>query len=78
MLYRHNRTGVLYRTLFNAFDVERQCPSIVYVQVSTGAIFVREEKDFEEKFTFVGDAQAEIVPKDKNQTEMAFDADKAN
>lgn len=70
MLYRHNRTGVLYRTLFDAFDTERQKPTIIYVQVSTGAIFTRDAEDFEAKFTYVGNAQDEIVPKDKNQTEM--------
>lgn len=64
MLFTHNRTGIHYRTLFKAFDTERQCPSIVYMQLTTGAIFVRDEKDFDQKFTPLGDPQKNIVPHD--------------
>jgi hypothetical protein len=64
MLFTHNRTGVQYRTLFKAFDTERQCPSIVYMQLTTGAIFVRDEKDFDQKFTPLGDPQKNIIPHD--------------
>lgn len=70
MLYTHNKTGVQYRTLFKAFDTERQCPSVVYMQVATGAIFVRDEKDFAFKFTQIGDPQQNIVPHERGPEQV--------
>ena len=70
MLYQHKRTGDLYRFLLESFSTERQTPTAVYMQISTGAIFDREMKFFMENFNPYGDPQHEIVPKDKNQTEL--------
>lgn len=73
MLYLHKKTGVTYRKLFDAFDVVRQVPMVVYVQITTGAIFTREADAFQTNFDYVGDAQLEIVPRDKNQEEMKLE-----
>jgi len=73
MLYLHKRTNTMYRKLLDAFDVQRQVPMVVYMQLGTGAIFTREADAFEQNFEFKGDAQNEIVPRNKNQGEMNFD-----
>lgn len=73
MLYTHNKSGVQYRTLFKAFDTERQCPSIVYMQIATGAIFVRDEQDFTVKFTPIGDPQKDIVPHERGPEQVFRD-----
>jgi hypothetical protein len=74
MLYLHKRTNTMYRKLLDAFDVERQVPMVVYTQLGTGAVFTREADAFAENFEFKGDAQSEIVPRNKNQTELPLDA----
>ncbi len=63
MIYRHKRTGVLYRLLVDSFSVERQASSMVYVSLETGQVFDRDSKKFAENFEFVSDAQRAIKPK---------------
>ncbi len=63
MIYRHKRSGTLYRKLLDSFSVERQEASVVYVSVETGEVFDRGAARFAENFEFVRDAQAGIVPK---------------
>jgi hypothetical protein len=63
MIYRHKRSGGLYRLLIDSFSVERQANSMVYVSLETGQVFDRDSKRFAENFEYVSDAQAGIVPK---------------
>lgn len=74
MMYLHNRTGVKYCSLFEAFDVERQRPVMIYMSVegdNQGAIFSRDKEAFMENFRSLGFPQHQIVPKDINQHEMS-------
>lgn len=62
MIYKHIRTGGLYRKLFESYSVERQKPSVVYLQLETGDIFDRDAEMFGQNFEFVKESQ-HIVPK---------------
>jgi hypothetical protein len=62
MLFKHKRTGDLYRKLAVSFSVERQKASVVYVGLATGAIFDRDAAKFCENFEYVSDPNEEIVP----------------
>ena len=63
MIYRHKRSGDLYRKLADSFSVERQAPSVVYVSLVEGIVFDRGAKKFAENFEFVRDAQEAVTPK---------------
>lgn len=64
MLYRHTESGVMYRVLFEVFDVQAQRASVVYVQVETGFAFVRDKEIFMQRFTLIdADPQSRIAPK---------------
>ena len=64
MIYRHKRTGGLYRLLLDSFSVERQAATMVYASLETGQVFDRDSRKFAENFEFVRDAQAGIAPKE--------------
>ena len=64
MIYRHKRSGGLYRLLVDSFSVERQAHSMVYVSLETGQVFDRDSKRFAENFEFVCNAQEGIAPKE--------------
>lgn len=64
MIYKHIRTGVLYRLLYSSFSVERQKQSCVYISLENGAIFDRDAEKFRENFIYMGDAQTKILPKE--------------
>ena len=70
MIYKHLRTGVMYRKLIESFSVERQCHSVVYIRLKTGEVFDRDADKFGENFVFINDPQTEIEPRNLNQTEM--------
>ena len=63
MIFKHKRTGVLYRKLLESFSVERQCKSIVYMGLETGEIFDRDADKFKENFHYLSNPQEYIVPK---------------
>lgn len=63
MIYKHIRTGDLYRVIILSFSVERQKPTVVYMSLTTGAMFDRNKENFDQNFEFVSDPQAAIVPK---------------
>lgn len=64
MIYKHKRTGDLYRLLLISFSVERQRESVVYMSLSTGSIFDRDGLKFNENFEFVEHSQTKIIPKE--------------
>lgn len=64
MIYKHKRTGVLYRRLMDAFQVESQKHSVVYVSMETGQVFCRELGKFMENFDFIVDPQCVIEAKE--------------
>lgn len=51
MIFRHNITGMLYLYLLGSYNVKLQEPEIVYIELETGRIYSRGEKDFHEKFS---------------------------
>ncbi len=65
MIYKHIKSGKLYRMLFKSFSVERQEVSVVYVQVDTGYTFDRDWSAFQTDFILVDDSpQFNIIPND--------------
>jgi hypothetical protein len=64
--YRHKRTGITYRLLFSSFSVERQRPSVVYVDPE-GRIFDRDAEKFGANFELIGDSQDTILPKQHHE-----------
>ena len=62
MIFRHKRTGLLYRVIAESFSVERQAASVVYISLLTGQIFDRDAERFAENFTHEGETQSKIVP----------------
>ena len=67
MIYKHTRTGILYRWMFESFDTATQNPQAVYVSLKTGQIFNRDVKIFDENFEFVEDCQSKIQAYDKGR-----------
>ena len=63
-IFKHKRTGILYRKLLESFSVERQCKSVVYMGLETGEIFDRDADKFKENFQYITNPQEHIVPKD--------------
>ena len=63
MIFKHKRTGKLYKKLLESFDTERQEHHVVYLQIDTGYIFNREKTIFANNFECM-DAmpQCEIIP----------------
>ncbi len=67
-LYKHRRTGVLYRTLFSSFDVCTQEHQWVYISIKTGEIFNRSQIKFAENFELIeANPQGKIIPKDPHE-----------
>lgn len=66
MLVKHH-DGDIYRVLFDAFDVQTQRPTVVYMALEGGALFVRDKEIFDHKFTVLGDPQENIKPKPSKQ-----------
>ena len=64
MIFKHKRTGILYRKLLDSFSVERQCKSVVYMGLETGEIFDRDADKFKENFQYISNPQDQITPKD--------------
>lgn len=64
MNYRHKRTSVIYRRLFESYDVEKQELHVIYINPE-GQIFNRSLAVFNENFEPVNDPQGEIKPKKK-------------
>lgn len=62
MIYRHKRTGELYRKLLNYWDVATQSDYTLYTSLGTGAIFGRATDIFSTNFEYVLDVQSKIVP----------------
>lgn len=62
MLYIHKRTENVYRVICEAFDVQEQRPSIVYIALESGAIFCRDKEIFENNFAPIGNPQEDIEP----------------
>ncbi len=63
MIYKHIRTGVDYRHIAEAFDVQTQRPSIVYVSLKNGQMFVRDREIFNRHFQVINlDPQSDIAP----------------
>jgi len=61
-LYRHKRSGDLYRKLADSFSVERQRSSVIYIGLARGEVFDRDADRFNENFEYVCDPQAGIKP----------------
>lgn len=66
MIFKHKRTGILYRKLLESFSVERQCKSVIYMGLETGEIFDRDADKFKENFHYLSNPQDSIVPKDSS------------
>lgn len=65
MIFKHKRTGGLYKLLVQSFSVERQKHSMVYMQLETGHVFDRDYKKFNENFEcFETYPQQNIIPKE--------------
>ena len=65
MIFKHIRTGGLYRVLLYSFSVERQAASVIYMSLSTGQIFDRDMTKFGENFVCEQfNPQATIIPKE--------------
>lgn len=64
-IYKHKRTGVLYRVLCGSFDVATQEHQWVYCSLATGEIFNRSQVKFAQNFLLlIENVQAGIVPKE--------------
>lgn len=63
-IFKHKRTGILYRKLLESFSVERQCKSVIYMGLETGEIFDRDADKFKENFQYLSNPQEHIEPKD--------------
>jgi len=65
MIYKHKRTGKLYRYLLESFDTDRQEHHVVYLQIETGFIFNRSGDIFNKNFECVdATPQMKITPHD--------------
>lgn len=64
MIFKHKRSGILYRKIMESFSTERQRPSVIYMALETGQVFDRDAEAFKENFRYVNNAQDGIVPKD--------------
>lgn len=62
MIYRHNKTGRLYSLIARAIDATNDrggIGAVVYRNADRELpVFVREEAEFDEKFTVVAEAKA--------------------
>ena len=67
MIYRHKKSGKLYRFLFPTFDATNQKDWCVYVCLETGTLFSRDGVEFAKKFEFVDYTQYKIIPKEKKK-----------
>jgi len=68
MIFRHKRTGKLYKHLVSSFDVSRQEHHEVYMQIETGHIFNRESGKFVENFELVDELpQHKIIRKEPHE-----------
>jgi len=63
MLFTHKESGKSYRAISNAFSIELQKMVVIYIQVGTGAMFTREQEDFQKKFKMEHPAEGYIKPK---------------
>lgn len=65
MIFKHKRSGILYRKIMESFSTERQRPSVIYMALETGQVFDRDAEAFKENFRYTNNAQESIEPKDK-------------
>lgn len=65
MIFRHKKSGDHYRAITRGFSVELQVPVIIYMCLSTGAVFVRAEDDWRKKFHMEYPAESKIEPREK-------------
>lgn len=63
MIFKHKRTGGLYRFIGESFSVERQAPSVIYMSLPDGQCFDRDRDAFAQNFEMHSDPQGAIVPK---------------
>ena len=68
MIYKHIRTGKLYKHLLDSFDTETQKHHVVYLQIETGHVFNRDADVFDDNFVLVeASPQFNITPFDKKR-----------
>ena len=68
MIFKHKTSGKHYRAITRGFSVELQVTVIVYMCLTTGAVFVRAEDQFRNKMDMVGPAEDKISPRKKIET----------
>lgn len=71
MIFKHKRTGNLYRAITRGFSVELQKIVICYMSLDTGVVFVRAEDEFVKKFSMKHPAENYITPKNKEGNDEA-------
>lgn len=65
-IFKHKRTGILYRELCDSFDVATQRHHKVYVSLENGQIFNRDWDIFAKNFELVNyNPQGDIIPKER-------------
>lgn len=69
MIFKHKRTGNLYRAVTRGYSVELQKIVICYMSLDTGAMFVRAEDQFMKKFQMMHPAENYVTPKNKEGTD---------
>lgn len=72
MIFKHKKSGVLYRMLFPAFNVETQRQCIIYMSMETGVVFSKDAERFHAGMEYVSQPQEDIEP-NPNQAEFKFD-----
>lgn len=67
MFFRHNKSGELYKRLFDAFNHETQQPHVIYIGMDNGVFFSCDKADFERKFTYESDPQKSVEPREAEE-----------
>lgn len=70
MLYKHIKSGDLYRRIFDVFDNDDQKPAIVYMSVANGSMFTTHKDRWNDKFEYVGNPQDNLKPRCPNTREL--------
>lgn len=61
MIYKHTKSGELYRYVLKYWDVERQATYTLYVSLKDGVFFGRNAEAFAKNFEPVEDTQGKIT-----------------
>jgi len=71
MIFRHEKSGVLYRMLFPASNAVTQRQDIVYMSLHSGVIFTKDAERFHKGMEYVDSPQEAVLP-NPDQIELQF------